>query len=136
MKPTAEDAPASANPMKARRKTPGKFVTADTILERIRIICGALPDTTETVTFGHPTFQAKGKTFAVLETYKGDLSICVKVGKALQGVFESDMRFYRTPYIGKHGWVSLKVYAAPLNWNEIKSLIKQSRELVVNSTRG
>ena len=110
-------------------------VASGKVLERLRTICAALPDATETVTFGHPTFQVKGKTFAVLETYKGDLSICVKVGKVLQGTFESDQRFYRTPYIGKHGWVSLKVHAAPLNWSEIKSLIKQSRELVLNSRK-
>ena len=110
-------------------------VTEETVLERLRRICSALPDTTETVTFGHPTFKAAGKTFTVLETYKNELSICIKVGKTLQGMFEADPRFYRTPYIGKHGWVSLKVHAAPLNWTEVKSLVKQSRELVLSSKK-
>jgi predicted DNA-binding protein (MmcQ/YjbR family) len=90
----------------------------------------ALPDTTETVTFGHPAFQIEGKTFAVLEEYKGELSICVKVEKNLQDVFLGDPRFYRTPYIGKHGWVSLKVYAAALDWDEIDQLLKGSYELI------
>ena len=107
-------------------------LSEENVLERLRGICTALPDTTEKITFGHPTFQAKGKTFTVLETYKNELSICVRVGKTLQGMFEADPRFYRTPYIGKHGWVSLKVHAAPLNWAEIKSLVKQSRELVLS----
>ena len=106
--------------------------TEESVLERLRGICSALPDATEKLTFGHPTFQANGKTFTVLETYRNELSICVKVGKTLQGMFEADPRFYRTPYIGKHGWVSLKVYAAPLNWTEIKSLVRQSRELVLS----
>lgn len=109
--------------------------TETSVLERLRGICSALPDATEKLTFGHPTFQANGKTFTVLETYKNELSICVKVGKTLQGMFEADPRFYRTPYIGKHGWVSLKVYAAPLNWTEIKSLVKQSRELVLSAKK-
>jgi predicted DNA-binding protein (MmcQ/YjbR family) len=90
----------------------------------------ALPDATETVSFGHPTFQVKGKTFAVLEEYKGDLSICVKVGTNLQGVFLADGRFYRTPYIGKQGWLSLRVHAAPLDWDEISDLLRGSHELV------
>ena len=90
----------------------------------------ALPDTTETVSFGHPTFQVKSKTFAVFEEYKGDLSICLKVGNNVQGVFLADARFYRTPYVGKHGWVSLKVYAAPLDWDEIGELLKGSHQLV------
>ena len=60
--------------------------------------------------------------FAVLEEYKGELGICLKVGTLLQGVFLQDPRFFRTPYIGKHGWVTLRVYAAPLNWNEIREI--------------
>jgi predicted DNA-binding protein (MmcQ/YjbR family) len=90
----------------------------------------ALPDTTETVSFGHPTFQVKGKTFAVFEEYKGDLSICIKVGNNVQDVFLEDARFYRTPYIGTYGWVSLKVYAAALDWDEIDQLLSGSHDLV------
>ena len=92
----------------------------------------ALPDTAETVSFGHPTFQVKGKTFAVLEEYKGELSICLKVGRNMQGIFLGDPRFYRTPYLGKHGWISLKVYAAPLDWNEIDELLMGSHEFTLS----
>jgi predicted DNA-binding protein (MmcQ/YjbR family) len=60
------------------------------ILEKLREICLALPKTSETTTFGHPTFQVGTKTFTVLETYKGVLSICVKVGKKMQPVFLED----------------------------------------------
>jgi predicted DNA-binding protein (MmcQ/YjbR family) len=82
------------------------------------------------VSFGHPTFQAKGKTFAVFEEYKGELSICLKVGRSTQGVFLADPRFYWTPYIGQHGWISLKVYAARLDWDEIDELLRGSHGLV------
>ena len=107
----------------------------DAVLERLRKACGRLPGNTETVTFGHPAFQVNGKTYAVLEEYKGELSICFRVEKSVQDVFLDDPRFYRTPYIGKHGWVSLKVYAAPLDWNEIGELLAGSRELVAARTR-
>jgi predicted DNA-binding protein (MmcQ/YjbR family) len=100
------------------------------VLPRLRRSCLTLPGVTETVTFGHPTFQVAGKTFAVLDEYKGELSICVNVGKTLQGVFLDDPRFYLTPYVGKHGWVSLKVHAAPLDWVEIGELLKGSYQLV------
>jgi predicted DNA-binding protein (MmcQ/YjbR family) len=100
------------------------------ILERLRKICRDLVEATETVTFGHPTFQVNGKTFSVLEEYKSELGICVKVEKELQAIFLDDPRFLRTPYIGKHGWVTLKVYAAPLNWTEIKALVRGSYRLV------
>ena len=99
------------------------------ILARLREICLELPKTSETTTFGHPTFQVGTKTFTVLETYKGELSICVKVGKKMQQVFLEDARFYRTPYVGQHGWVSLRA-STKLNWKEIEGLVKGSYELV------
>jgi predicted DNA-binding protein (MmcQ/YjbR family) len=100
------------------------------ILKRLRTICLRLPAATEGITFGHPTFRAERKIFAVFEEYKGELGICVKVGKLLQGIFLDDPRYFRTPYIGKHGWVTLRVYAGPLDWNEIRELVKGSYRLV------
>ncbi len=78
------------------------------------------------MTFGHPTFQIAGKTFGVLEEYKGELGIALKVGKLVQGVFLKDPRFFLTPYAGKHGWVTLRVHAAQLNWEEIRDLLDGS----------
>jgi predicted DNA-binding protein (MmcQ/YjbR family) len=108
---------------------------SDAILRKLRKACASLPNSTETVSFGHPTFQVQGKTYAVLEEYKGDLSICFKVEKSVQGVFLEDPRFYRTPYTGKHGWVSLKVHAAPLDWKEIGELLAGSHELAGKKAR-
>ncbi len=99
------------------------------ILAQLREICLALPKTSETTTFGHPTFQVGTKTFTVMETYQGVLSICVKVGKSMQAVFLEDSRFYRTPYVGQHGWVSLRANTK-LDWNEIGELVRGSYELV------
>ena len=100
------------------------------ILGKLRKLCLHLPGTAETVTFGHPTFQVGGKTYAVLEEYKGELGIALKVGKLIQGVFLKDPRFFLTPYAGKHGWVTLRVHAAPLNWEEVGGLLKGSHQLV------
>ena len=107
-----------------------KMISEQAILKRLRKIRGGLPDTTETFTFGHPNFRVGNKIFAVLEEYKGELGICVKVGTLLQGIFLDDPRFFRTPYIGKHGWVTLRVHAAPLNWTEIRGLVKGSYQIV------
>lgn len=103
------------------------------MIERLRKICLALPGATEKVSFGHPTFQISGKTFCVLDVYKGQTAIAVKVGKAIQGIFLNDPCFYITPYIGKRGWVSLKT-DSKLNWKEIAELAKGSYELVSPGT--
>jgi predicted DNA-binding protein (MmcQ/YjbR family) len=110
--------------------------TESQILARLRKICLELPGTAETVSFGHPTFKANGKTFCVFEEYKGELGICIKVEMELQGLFLDDPRFFRTPYIGKHGWVTLKVYAARLNWAEVRDLVRGSYRLVIAARSG
>jgi predicted DNA-binding protein (MmcQ/YjbR family) len=112
------------------------MISEEAILKRLRKACLALPDAEEAVSHGHPTFRVRGgKIFAVLETYKGELGICVNVGKLMQGIFLDDPRFFRTPYIGHHGWVTLRVYAAPLNWREIAELAKGSYLLVAPKPR-
>jgi predicted DNA-binding protein (MmcQ/YjbR family) len=40
-----------------------------------------------------------------------------------------DPRFFKTPYIGKQGWVSLIADKRP-NWREVRQLIKESYDLV------
>jgi predicted DNA-binding protein (MmcQ/YjbR family) len=104
------------------------MLTEEAILKRLRKICLRLSGATETRTFGHPTFQVEQKTFVVLETYKGELGICFKVGNLLQDIFLKDLRFFRTPYIGKLGWVTLRVHA--VNWAEVRELAKGSYQLV------
>jgi predicted DNA-binding protein (MmcQ/YjbR family) len=104
--------------------------TEKAILKKLRKLCLTLPEATETVTFGHPTFQVAGKTFSVFEEYKGELGICMKVEKELQDIFLKDPRFFRTPYIGKHGWVTLRVHAARLNWKEVEELLEGSYRLI------
>ncbi len=103
------------------------------VLGRLRAICAELPDAHETVAFGHPTFRVKERMFAVLEEYRGELTVAVKVGKAMQAVFLKDLRFLRTPYLGQHGWVSLRLHAAGAHgtdWEEVASLVRSSYDLV------
>lgn len=47
-------------------------------LERLRDICRTLPETVETTTFGHPTFQAgRKRTFAVLDDHEQPGMLCL-----------------------------------------------------------
>lgn len=105
-------------------------------LARLREICLVFPGATETVTFGNPTFQVHQKTFCVLEEYRGELSVSFKVGKPDQPLFLKDPRFFRTPYVGQHGWVSLRINAAPVHWPEVRSLAETSyRSVSAGRTR-
>jgi len=105
-------------------------VTEEQVLPRMRTICAKLPGTEEVVTYGHPGFKTAGRLYAVLEEYKKKLSLCVKVGVEGQDLFLKDPRYYLTPYIGKQGWISLDVNAAPLDWTEVRELIVGSYKIV------
>jgi predicted DNA-binding protein (MmcQ/YjbR family) len=99
-----------------------------TILKKLRVICLALPGASETTTFGHPTFRAGGKTFAVLEEYKGRLSVAFQVAPIHRDLFLKDARFYVTPYVGRYGWISLDV-GGRVNWTEVRELVSESWRL-------
>jgi predicted DNA-binding protein (MmcQ/YjbR family) len=99
------------------------------VLAKLRAICLALPEAQEVKTWGHPTFKARTKTFAVFERYNGHLCICFKVTLPLQELLIEDRRYFKTPYIGKQGWVSLIVDRTP-KWMEVRKLIRGSYALV------
>ena len=102
-------------------------------LPRLRELCLALPGVSEVSKWGHPNFVVgpKKRTFAVYEKSKGEWAICFKTEPALQlELVTSDPRFYVTPYIGKQGWVSMKVEG--MKWPETKRFIRHSYELALS----
>jgi predicted DNA-binding protein (MmcQ/YjbR family) len=99
------------------------------ILPRLRRICLALPGASETTTFGHPTFRAGGRTFAVFERYRGEDTICFKAALDDQALIVLDPRFFVAPYVGKHGWTSMRT-AGGVDWKEVEDLVRESHRLV------
>ena len=98
------------------------MATEKQVLTKLRKFCLPLPEVRETKTFGHPTFQAGKKTFAVVEEYHGDLTICFKATRAEQRRLRKHASFFVAPYVGKHGWTSLKV-GGKVDWAEVERLI-------------
>lgn len=103
------------------------------VLAKLREICLALPEVQEVKTWGHPTFQVAKKNFAVLEQYKGNLCICFKATVPLQQLLIEDPRFFKSPYIGNQGWVSLIADKTP-KWSEVSQLVRESYRLVKTKT--
>ena len=105
------------------------------VLTRLRKTCLALPETYETTTFGHPTFRAGSgkKTFAVFENYRGEDTICVKATHEDQALLVLDPRFFVAPYVGKHGWTSMRT-AGSVDWGEVEELVRESYRLVATSS--
>ncbi len=103
--------------------------SAARILARLRRIALALPEACETVSFGHPTFRTGKKTFAVFENYRGEDTICFKATREDQTLLVLDPRFFVAPYVGQHGWTSMRV-GAGLDWREVTELVEESYRLV------
>jgi predicted DNA-binding protein (MmcQ/YjbR family) len=96
------------------------------VLKKLREFCLSLPAATETTTFGNPTFKAGKKTFAVIDTYRGDSYLCVKVDKREKPTLLKDIRFADAPYVGKHGWVLFRSDRIIPDWKETEKLLVKS----------
>lgn len=78
-------------------------------LELLRSLCLALPETTESSQFGSPVWRAGSKNFAGLTVRDGQLHAVFRVGHARQAMLVEDPRCSIPPYIGRHGWIALRV---------------------------
>jgi hypothetical protein len=84
-------------------------------LELIRGICLALPETSERLSHGAPTFFVRGKRafLMVLTDHHGDgrFAIWCAAAPGMQAMLvESDPeRFFVPPYVGHRGWLGFRL---------------------------
>ena len=113
--------------MALRMKTPDP-------LERLRKICLALPEVTERISHGEPTWFIRGKkTFATYANHHHDdrLAFWCAAPDGAQEVLVAGNpeRFFRPPYVGGRGW--LGVYLdVPVDWDEIADLVAEAWRVV------
>ena len=75
----------------------------------LRRVCSGLPGVTEVEGWGHPNFRTSGGTFAVFEIYKGRPCIAIRADPEEQRFLVQRFGFFRSPYVGNRGWVSVWV---------------------------
>lgn len=95
------------------------------LLARLREICLDLPEVKETVKWGHPTFEAGKKIFAVLDRYQGRTCIAFRAPQERLPTLLADERFYEAPYGARHGWVCMHA-DGQFDWREVKDLLYTS----------
>lgn len=79
------------------------------MLEQVRRICVSLPEVEEIIDgFGHTTFKVKGKSFIIMGENEEGPGLSFKSDQENQEILLHQGRFFKTPYIGHHGWVSIK----------------------------
>ncbi len=100
-------------------------------IDRLRVICLALPEATEKEAWGDPTFRVRDKIFALHRRGDGQVSVWCKAPKGSQMVLvgADPTRFFVPPYLGHKGWVGVRLDAKP-DWDEVAVLVKRSYRLI------
>jgi hypothetical protein len=103
-------------------------------LPRLRRLCLALPETTERLSHGEPTwFVRDKKTFVMYADHHHDdrLGFWCAAAPGVQAelVAADPVRFYRPPYVGHRGW--LGVYLdVPQDWPELAEIVTDAYRAV------
>jgi len=101
------------------------------ILTRLRKLALALPETSERLSHGAPTFFVREKRafVMVLTDHHGDgrFAIWCAAPQGLQSMLvEADPeRFFVPPYVGHRGWLGMRLDRA-LDWNELAAIVEDA----------
>ena len=102
-----------------------------TVLAKLREICLALPETSERLSHGAPTFFVREKRafLMVLTNHHGDgrFAIWCAAPDGMQKMLvEADPeRFFVPPYVGHRGWLGVRLDRG-LNWNELAGIAEDA----------
>jgi predicted DNA-binding protein (MmcQ/YjbR family) len=100
----------------------------DRNLAKIRDLCLALPEASERVAWGHPTFHAGKRTFVTLEFIKGQPTVAFRLGRSGSSRLQEVPGVFPTPY-GRGEWVSISAVGR-MDWALVRGLILESYRLV------
>ena len=103
-------------------------------LTKLRRICLDMPETTERLSHGEPTWFVRAKkTFVTYANHHHDDRLafwCAAPAGSQQALVASDpQKFFVPPYVGQRGW--LGVYLdVPVAWAEIAEIVEEAYRVV------
>jgi GNAT superfamily N-acetyltransferase len=102
-------------------------------LERVRQIAAALPEASERLSHGEPTFFVAGKVFVMFaDNHHGDGRVAVWLPVppgAQEALIEARPKtFFRPPYVGHRGWVGIVLHT--VDDAELRLYVETAWELV------
>jgi len=83
-------------------------------LERVRRICAALPETTERLSHGEPTFFVRKRVFAMFANNHhndGRIAVWLPAPPGFQEMLiqAAPEKYFRPPYVGVRGWIGIEL---------------------------
>jgi hypothetical protein len=95
-------------------------------LARLRALCLALPEVTEKVSHGEPTWFVR-KTFVMYADRHHDDRVAfwcaASPGAQEEQVTTAATRFFRPPYVGARGWLGVYLDVDDVDWDEIGEIV-------------
>ncbi|MBB5085017.1 MmcQ/YjbR family DNA-binding protein [Nonomuraea endophytica] len=107
-------------------------------LERLRKLCLDLPETTERLSHGEPTwFVRDKKTFVMFADHHHDDRLgfwcAAPPGVQQELVAEDPEHYFRPPYVGHRGWLGVYLDVA-VDWAEIKEIVTDAYRMIAPKT--
>jgi len=106
-------------------------------LRRVRRICAALPETTEKLSHGEPTFFVRKKVYAMFANNHhndGHVAVWLPAPPGLQEVLihNTPQTYFKPPYVGVRGWIGVQLDA--IGDDELASHIVGAWRLIAPKT--
>lgn len=100
-------------------------------VDRLRGICLGLPECTERVSHGEPSFFVRDKKqFVMLDNHHhgaDHLAFWCAAAPGVQEelVAENPAQYFRPPYVGHRGWIGVRIDRRP-DWAEIAEIVRDA----------
>lgn len=94
-------------------------------LPRLRALCLALPEVTERISHGEPTWFVRRVFVSYAERHHDDrvaFWCAAPPGAQEELVAAEPDRFFRPPYVGGRGWLGVRLDTDP-DWGEIAEIV-------------
>lgn len=103
--------------------------------DRLRRLCLALPEVTERLSHGEPTwFVRDKKVFVTSSNHHHDDRVafwCAAPDGAQEALVALHPgRFFRPPYVGHRGWLGVWLDVPEVDWDEIADLVTEAYRVV------
>lgn len=102
-------------------------------IERVRQMCLSLPETTEKISHGEPTFFVRKKVFAMFANNHhndGKIAVYCPVPLGYQPVLleAAPEKFFYPPYVGVRGWIG--IHLGQIEDEELLSHLREAWRLI------
>ena len=101
------------------------------VLEQLRRICLALPETSERLSHGAPSFFIREKKcfLMVLDNHHEDgifgIWCAAPPGNQELLISANPDRFFRPPYVGHRGWLGVRLNDG-VDWDELEGIVEDA----------